>query len=157
MLKKLFLFLMIVSLSACESIYSTSSDRVARKDTGRALITDLGTIIDVVPVKIKGDPSVVGALAGGIVGGIASQTVGSGTGKDIAIVAGTVAGGVVGYFSTVKLGEHNGFQYTIKIDDRKQPLSIIQGESKEKSNNHNVGDRVTIIYGNQKLDDCPKS
>ena len=136
-------------MSACESIYSTSSDKVSRKDTGKALITDLGVVIDVMPVSIKGDPSAVGAITGGLIGGIAAQSVGSGTGKEIAIVAGTVAGGVIGYFSTVKLGEHNGFQYTIKIDDRKQPLSIIQGESADKKNNLLVGERVTIIYGNQ--------
>jgi outer membrane lipoprotein SlyB len=149
MLKKVFFIFLILSLSSCGTIYSTSSDKVEIKDTGRALNTDLGVIIDVVPVKIKGETSNIGAVTGAIIGGIASQKVGSGTGKDIAIVAGTVAGGVIGYFLPVKIGEHNGFQYTISLDNSKNPISIIQSISNEEKNNHKVGDRVTIIYGNQ--------
>jgi outer membrane lipoprotein SlyB len=130
MLKKVFFIFLILSLSSCGTIYSTSSDKVEIKDTGRALNTDLGVIIDVVPVKIKGETSNIGAVTGAIIGGIASQKVGSGTGKDIAIVAGTVAGGVIGYFLPVKIGEHNGFQYTISLDNSKNPISIIFFTSK---------------------------
>lgn len=149
MLKKIVLFFVVISLTSCGTIYSTSSDRVERRDVGRALNTDLGVVIDVVPVKIRGETSNVGAITGAIIGGIASQKVGSGTGQEIAIVAGVVAGGIIGYFLPVKIGEHNGFQYTISLDDTKNAISIIQGVSDDKKSNHKVGDRVTVIYGNQ--------
>lgn len=72
MLKKIVLFFVVISLTSCGTIYSTSSDRVERRDVGRALNTDLGVVIDVVPVKIRGETSNVGAITGAIIGGIAS-------------------------------------------------------------------------------------
>jgi outer membrane lipoprotein SlyB len=149
LLKKILTIFLIFLVPSCGTIMTTSSDKANRGDVNKILMSDLGVVIDVIPVKIKGDTSNIGAIAGGLIGGIASQKIGGGTGKDIAIIAGTVAGGVVGYYSTVKLGEHNGFQYTIVLDETKKPVTIIQGESKENKNNYKIGDRVTVIYGNQ--------
>lgn len=148
MLKKI-VIIFCIFLTSCGTIISTGPNTVDRKDANRALNVDLGVIIDVVPIKIRGEASAVGAVAGGIIGGLAGQKVGGGIGQDIAIVAGTVAGGVIGYFSTVKLGEHNGFQYTIVIDETKRALQVIQGQSSDPTNNYKIGDRVTIVYGNQ--------
>jgi outer membrane lipoprotein SlyB len=148
-LNKIITFFSIFLLTSCGTIMTTSSDKVSRDDTNKVLASDLGVVIDVVPVRIKGDTSQVGAIAGGIIGGIAGETVGSGSGQDIAIVAGSVIGGVIGYYSTVKLGEHNGFQYTIVLDETKDSVTIVQGESDDENYNFKVSDRVTIIYGNQ--------
>lgn len=126
---------------------STSPYNVSKDDSQIVLNTDLGVVIDVVPVKIKGNPSEVGAVIGGIVGGVLGEEVGSGTGQDIAVIAATTVGGVVGYYSTVKLGEHNGFQYTIAIDNESKPIGVIQGIDEEKDYNFKIGDRVTIVYG----------
>jgi len=149
MLKKILTTISILLITSCGTIMTTSSDKVSRSDTNKILVSDLGVVIDVVPVRIKGDTSKAGAIAGGIIGGIASESIGSGSGKEIAIVTGTVIGGVVGYYSTVKLGEHNGFQYTIVLDETKDSVTIVQGESDDKNYNFEVSDRVTIIYGNQ--------
>ena len=148
MLKKIICILIIVPLMSC-TVTSTGPDKVDSADANTVLTTDLGVVIDVVPVRIKGAPSTVGAIAGGIIGGIAAEKIGSGSGQDIAIVAGTVAGGIVGFYSTTVLGEHNGFQLTIKIDDVEKPVTIIQGVSKDQNKNYKTGDRVTIIYGNK--------
>ena len=68
--------------------------------------------------------------------------------QEIAVIAGTVAGGIIGYYSTVKLGEHNGFQYAIKLDDEEKPIVVIQAAGKN-SKAFVIGDRVSIIYGAQ--------
>ena len=149
MLKNIFTAISILLITSCGTIMTTSSDKVSRSDTNKVLVSDLGVVIDVIPVRIKGDTSKVGAIAGGIIGGIASESIGSGSGKEIAIVSGTVVGGVIGYYSTVKLGEHNGFQYTIVLDETKDSVTIVQGESDDENYNFKVSDRVTIIYGNQ--------
>ena len=146
MLNRIFFILALLILTSCAV---TSPYKVSKKDAQRTLATDLGTIIDVVPVKIKGDPSAVGAIAGGLIGGIAAEKIGSGSGQEIAVIAGTVAGGVIGYYSTVTLGEHNGYQYSIAIDGENTPIAIIQGEDKDNKFNYEVGDRVSIIYGAQ--------
>lgn len=146
MLKKLFVFFSLVLIVSCSS---TSSNRVERKDANRVLNVDLGVVIDVEPVSIKGEKSNVGMATGAIIGGLVGSTVGDGVGRQVAIVAGTVAGGVIGYFVPVKLGEHNGFQYTIVLDETKKPILVIQGVSGKEGRDYKVGDRVTVVYGNQ--------
>ena len=136
------IFICLFLLSCSTSPYSVDKD-----DSQVILNTDLGTIIDVIPVKIKGNPSEVAAVIGGVVGAILTEDIGSGTGKEIAVIAGSTIGGVIGYYSTVKLGEHNGFQYTISIDGEDKPIGIIQGIDKKKGYNYVIGDRVTVIYG----------
>ena len=146
MLKKI---LIIFSLFLITSCSSTSSNRVERKDANRVLNVDLGVVIDVEPVSIKGEKSNIGMATGAIIGGLVGSTVGDGVGRQVAIVAGTVAGGVIGYFVPVKLGEHNGFQYTIVLDETKKPILVIQGVSGKEGRDYKVGDRVTVVYGNQ--------
>ena len=139
----------IFSLFLITSCSSTSSNRVERKDANRVLNVDLGVVIDVEPVSIKGEKSNIGMATGAIIGGRVGSTVGDGVGRQVAIVAGTVAGGVIGYFVPVKLGEHNGFQYTIVLDETKKPILVIQGVSGKEGRDYKVGDRVTVVYGNQ--------
>ena len=146
MLKKILIIFSLVFIVSCSS---TSSNRVERKDANRVLNVDLGVVIDVEPVSIKGEKSNIGMATGAIIGGLVGSTVGDGVGRQVAIVAGTVAGGVIGYFVPVKLGEHNGFQYTIVLDETKKPILVIQGVSGKEGRDFKVGDRVTIVYGNQ--------
>ena len=133
------IFLSVLFFYSC----STSPYNVGKDDAQVVLNTDIGVIIDVVPVKIRGNPSEVGAVIGGVVD-ILAEEVGSGSGE-IAVIAGTVE--VIGYYSTVKLGQHNGFQYTISVDGESKPIGVIQGIDKEKNYNFKIGDRVTIVYG----------
>jgi outer membrane lipoprotein SlyB len=146
MLKKIIIIFSLFLIASCSS---TSSNQVERRDANRVLNVDLGVVIDVEPVSIKGESSKVGAVPGGVIGGLVGSTVGDGVGRKVAIVAGTVAGGVVGYFIPAKLGEHNGFQYTIVLDETKKPILVIQGVSGKEGRDFKVGDRVTIVYGNQ--------
>ena len=146
MLKKIIIIFSLFLITSCSS---TSSNQVERRDVNRILNVDLGVVIDVEPVSIKGESSKIGAVAGGVIGGLVGSTVGDGVGRQVAIVAGTVAGGVIGYFVPVKLGEHNGFQYTIVLDETKKPILVIQGVSGKEGRDYKVGDRVTVVYGNQ--------
>ena len=54
---------------------------------------------------------------------------------------------IPGYYLPVKLGEHNGLQYTISIDGEEKPIGVIQGIDKEKDYNFTIGDRVSVTYG----------
>ena len=144
-MRKLTFIIIVLILNAC----STNPYKVSKEDSQVQLNTELGTIIDVVPVRIQGGTSTVGAVAGGLIGGIVSEKIGGGTGQEVAIIAGTVAAGVIGYYLPVKIGEHNGFQYSISIDGEDKPLGIIQGEDKKKEYNYKIGDRVSIVYGHK--------
>ena len=53
MLKKILTTLSILLVTSCGTIMTTSSDKVSRSDTNKVLVSDLGVVIDVIPVRIK--------------------------------------------------------------------------------------------------------
>ena len=145
-MKKIFLVLYLFVVSCAD----TTAYKVKSLDANTALTTELGVVIDVMPVRIQGETSVAGSIVGGLIGGIAGEKIGSGSGKDLAVITSTTAGAVIGYYSTVKLGEHNGYQITVKLDNVSNATSVIQGVSdKDKNKPLTVGQRVAIIYGDK--------
>ena len=141
-MKYLIIFLFLLSCA------ETTAYKVKSGDANTVLPTEVGVVIDVMAVRIQGDYSNAGAIVGGIIGGIAGEKIGSGTGKDLAVITGATAGAIIGYYLPVKIGEHNGFQVTVKLDNVPNPTSIIQGISKNEENKPlKIGQRVAIIYG----------
>ena len=69
MLKKILIILSLFVITSCSS---TSSTQVELKDANRVLNVDLGVVIDVEPVSIKGETSKIGATAGAVIGGLVS-------------------------------------------------------------------------------------
>ena len=65
------------------------------------------------------------------------------------IATGAIIGGVVGYYAPVKLGEHNGFQYVVSIDDKTRPVTLIQGAMNKDDKGFEIGQRVTIVYSDK--------
>lgn len=145
-MRYIFIFLFLFSCA------DTTAYKVKPSDANVALTTEVGVVIDVMPVRIQGNTSVIGSIAGGLIGGIAGEKVGSGTGKDLAVITATTTGAVIGYYSTVKLGEHNGYQITVKLDNVPTATTVIQGVSKKDKNKENpfkIGQRVAVIYGDK--------
>ena len=120
--------------------------------------TEYGTIKTSLPVKIEGESDWIGATAGAMIGGLlASQICGEeeilGTKcQDIAIVYGTIGGAAMGSVIQAKIGNHDGFQYIVNIDEcgndisncqNDQEKAFVQGDDNALPN----GQRVVIIYG----------
>ena len=91
----------------------------------------------------------VGAVAGAVIGGLAGNLVEDGKYREILIATGTIVGGVVGYYSPVKLGNHNVFQYVVSIDDKTRPVTLIQGSTDKNDKGFQIGQRVTIVYSDK--------
>ena len=117
-----------------------------------------GTIKTSLPVKIEGENDWIGATAGAMIGGLlASQICGEeeilGTKcQDIARVYGTIGGAAMGSVIQAKIGNHDGFQYIVNIDEcgndisncqNDQEKAFVQGDDNALPN----GQRVVIIYG----------
>jgi outer membrane lipoprotein SlyB len=92
----------------------------------------------------------IGATAGGMIGGLlGTQICGEeeiiGTKcQDIAVVYGTIGGAAIGTVAQAMLGNHDGFQYIVNIDNNDKDSAFVQGDK----NPMKIGQRVVIIYGN---------
>ena len=144
---KILSLLSILVIYACSN---TSPTNVKTSDTQKVTSIEYGIIKSSAPVKIKGEANWIGATAGGMIGGLLGTAVCGeeeiiGTKcQDIAVVFGTIGGAAIGSVTQAKLGDHDGFQYIIDIDNNKKDSAIVQGDKKAIQN----GQRVVIIYGN---------
>ena len=153
-----FLILPIILSFSLISCNSTSPNIVKKSDAQKVTNIEYGTIKAALPVKIQGESDWVGATTGAMIGGLlATQICGEeevlGTKcQDIALVFSTIGGAALGSVIQAKLGNHDGFQYIVNIDEcgndisnckNNQEKAFVQGDDNALPN----GQRVVIIYG----------
>ena len=144
---KYFFLLLIFFIYACSN---TSPTIVSTSDAQKVTAIEYGVIKSSSPVKIKGESNWIGATAGGMIGGLlGTQICGEeeiiGTKcQDIAVVYGTIGGAAIGTVAQAMLGNHDGFQYIVNIDNNDKDSAFVQGDK----NPMKIGQRVVIIYGN---------
>ena len=142
-------FLLIISIIFIYSCSSTSPNNVKTSDAQKITAVEYGIIKSSSPIKIKGESNWIGATAGGMIGGLlGTQVCGEeeiiGTKcQDIAVVYGTIGGAAIGTVAQSILGNHDGFQYIVDIDNAEKDSAFVQGDKTPISK----GQRVVIIYG----------
>ena len=142
-------FLLIISIIFIYSCSSTSPTNVKTSDAQKITAVEYGIIKSSSPIKIKGESNWIGATAGGMIGGLlGTQVCGEeeiiGTKcQDIAVVYGTIGGAAIGTVAQGMLGNHDGFQYIVDIDNAEKDSAFVQGDKTPISK----GQRVVIIYG----------
>ena len=143
-------FLLIIPIIFIYSCSSTSPTDVKTSDAQKVTAVEYGIIKSASPIKIKGESNWIGATAGGMIGGLlGTQVCGKeeivGTKcQDIAAVYGTIGGAAIGTVAQGILGNHDGFQYIVDIDNDEKDSAFVQGDKTPISK----GQRVVIIYGN---------
>ena len=144
---KILLIAPIIFLYSCSN---TSPTNVKTSDAQKVTAVEYGIIKSASPIKIKGESNWIGATAGGMIGGLlGTQVCGEeeliGTKcQDIAVVYGTIGGAAIGTVAQGILGNHDGFQYIVYIDNDEKDSAFVQGDTIPISK----GQRVVIIYGN---------
>ena len=142
-------FLLIISIIFIYSCSSTSPTNVKTSDAQKITAVEYGIIKSSSPIKIKGESNWIGATAGGMIGGLlGTQVCGEeeiiGTKcQDIAVVYGTIGGAAIGNVAQGILGNHDGFQYIVDVDNAEKDSAFVQGDKTPISK----GQRVVIIYG----------
>ena len=145
-MKKFLLIIPIIFIYACSI---TSPTNVKTSDAQKVTAVEYGIIKSASPIKIKGESNWIGATAGGMIGGLlGTQVCGEeeiiGTKcQDIAVVYGTIGGAAIGTVAQGILGNHDGFQYIVDIDNAEKDSAFVQGDITPISK----GQRVVIIYG----------
>ena len=63
--------------------------------------------------------------------------------ENIATIYGAIGGAALGYVTEALLGNHDGYQYVIDVDNNSEDVAIVQGNKTLLGN----GERVVVIYG----------
>ena len=142
-------FLLIIPIIFIYSCSSTSPTDVKTSDAQKVTAVEYGVIKSASPIKIKGESNWIGATAGGMIGGLLGtqvcgyeEIIGTKC-QDIAVVYGTIGGAAVGTVAQAILGNHDGFQYIVDIDNAEKDSAFVQGDKIALLKNQ----RVVIIYG----------
>ena len=147
------MFLRIISIALLSIILAscntTNPTDVKKSDAQRIKSIKYRNIVSSLPIKVKGEGSLIGATTGAMIGGLlgtqvcGKELIAGAKCEEIAIVYATIGGAALGYVTEALLGNHDGHQYIINIDDSEDDVAIVQGSETKLSNN----DRVVIIFG----------
>ena len=138
---KKFIILSSIIFISCNNMI----DGVNKSDTQKINTVKYGTLVAAEPVKIKGEDDGLGAITGGLLGAV----IGCGEGifddecRDTVAVVGAIGGAIIGNAVASRLGDHNGFQYVVDINDSDEDLSIVQSGDEQIP----IGSKVTISIG----------
>ena len=138
---KKFIILSPIIFISCNNMI----DGVDKSDTQKINTVKYGTLVAAEPVKIKGEDDGLGAITGGLLGAV----IGCGEGifddecRDTVAVVGAIGGAIIGNAVASRLGDHNGFQYVVDIDDSDEDISIVQSGDEQIP----IGSKVTVSIG----------
>ena len=145
-LKIILLFLISIILTSCNT---TNPTDVKKSDTQKVTAIKYGNIVSSLPVKVKGEGGLIGATTGALIGGLlgtqicGKELIAGAKCEEIAIVYATLGGAALGYVTEALLGNHDGYQYVINVDNSSEDVAIVQGSATKLKN----GERVVIIFG----------
>ena len=140
LIKKLLILSSIIFVS-CNNMV----EGVNKSDTQKINTVKYGTLVAAEPVKIKGEDDGLGAITGGLLGSV----IGCGEGifddecRDTVAVVGAIGGAILGNAVASRLGNHDGFQYVVDIDNSDEDISIIQSGEEQIP----IGSKVTVSIG----------
>lgn len=126
-MKKLFLVALLF-LTACET---PSQNVYDYREAGRSVIVEFGTVVDVRPIKIKGQNTGAGAGVGAVGGAMAGSQIGSGDGQVAGAAAGLVAGAVAGAMAEQAMQDREGREFTV-VTEEGNTLTIAQYFKKDE-------------------------
>lgn len=126
--------------SASKSTVSTQKQQAAPTQVAAAC-NNCGRVVDVRAIKVQGEGTGLGAVAGGVAGALLGKQFGNGNGQKAMTVAGAVGGAVLG--NKIEKDQRGGTVYDVVV----QFEDGSTGTYRESSTNWQVGDRVKVVNG----------
>lgn len=111
------------------STSQTSAKTYDVREAGRAQQVKQGEIVAIRPVHLQAKGGLnAGTIVGAVLGGVAGNQVGGGSGRRAATVGGTVLGGALGQKIQQRRGNENGVELTIRVQERRgsRLISVVQ-------------------------------
>ena len=145
--KIIFILFFSVVLTSCNT---TNPTDVKKSDAQKVTAIKYGNIVSSLPIKVKGEGGVIGTTTGALIGGLlgtqvcGKELIAGAKCEEIAILYATLGGAALGYVTEALIGNHDGYQYVINIDNSSEDVAIVQGSSTKLKK----GERVVIIFGN---------
>lgn len=128
-IKAVILLPLLVGLAGCAS--SMDGDTYTRGQVRQAENIQMATVESVREVAIEGTRTGIGAGAGTIIGGVAGANSNHGrAGNAVLSVLGAVAGGVLGAGVEEGVTRQKGLEITIKYDDGRM-VAVVQGNNEQ--------------------------
>ena len=139
-MKRILTLCALSCLLAAGCASSRSANTVSRDEAMKAMKTSYGVVEAVRDARIEGTKTPIGAVAGGVMGGVAASAVGEGKGKEIATVGGVLAGAAVGALAEEAITAKKAYSITVKMEDGRT-ITVVQEADVPLS----VGQRVAVL------------
>jgi outer membrane lipoprotein SlyB len=144
------LLLTCLYLTACAD--KLSGDVYSRDEARTPLQVSYGTVESVRPVVLEGDRNFMGQGSGAVIGGMAGNTMGGGSGKGLTTAVGAVAGAVAGGMAQEKMTRAQGAEITVRMDNG-STIAVVQ--EVEDVHEFVAGQRVRLTSGDGKTRVAP--
>ena len=101
-----------------------------------------GTIESVRPVRLNEDHGGVGTAAGAVIGGLAGNELGHGSGRAVTTILGAIGGGFAGNALERNATAQSGTEIVVRLDSG-ATIAVVQGASEQ----FEAGQRVRVLTG----------
>jgi outer membrane lipoprotein SlyB len=105
---------LMVSVAACSHPSSTT---YGDKEVGQTIETAQGSVVSSRVVDVSGEPGFVGAGAGAAVGASGGALAVNGPASLLVAIVGGLVGAGIGYMAEKQIGDRDGIEYVLQMDD----------------------------------------
>lgn len=130
------------ALAGCADIPQDSAETYSREQLQQAQTVQLGKVVSVRTVRVKGDSNELYTVGGAALGGLAGSNIGQGNGSVAGAIVGALAAGAVTDFAQQKLNYKTASEITVELNSGKV-ISIVQDTDIPFA----PGQRVRVLSG----------
>jgi outer membrane lipoprotein SlyB len=120
---------LMVSVAACSHPSSTT---YGDKEVGQTIETAQGSVVSSRVVDVSGEPGFVGAGAGAAVGASGGALAVNGPASLLVAIVGGLVGAGIGYMAEKQMGDRDGIEYVLQMDDGRLVTLVQNREDDEQ-------------------------
>jgi outer membrane lipoprotein SlyB len=119
---------LMVSVAACSH---PSSKTYGDSEVGQTIETAQGSVVSSRVVDVAGEPGFIGAGAGAAVGAAGGGLAVNGPASLLVAIVGGLVGAGIGYMAEKQMGDRDGIEYVLQMDDGRL-VTLVQNREDEE-------------------------